>query len=103
MIVICLERSHVYFLKDKEGSEKESENTHRKYTSAWLQIECGIAIALQKRIFVMCQEDIHSDGIFDRYWNSYTPIEIGSSPDINHPNVKLMLQEIKEFVDSHKE
>ena len=103
VIVIGLERSHVYFLKDKEGSEKESENTHRKYTSAWLQIECGIAIALRKRIFVMCQEDIHSDGIFDRYWNSYTPIEIGSSPDINHPNVKLMLQEIKEFVDSHKE
>ncbi len=100
VIVIGLERSHVYYLKDKEGSIKETENTHRKYTSAWLQIESGMAIALNKNVFVLCQEDIHSDGIFDRYWNSVPPIEIGTTLDINHPNVIMMLQKIKEFVEN---
>lgn len=51
VIIIGLERSHVYYYRDKEGSMYESENVHRKYTSGWLQIESGIAIAL-KNLFL---------------------------------------------------
>ena len=99
-IVIGLERSHVYYFKDKEGSREESENTHRKYTSSWLQIESGMAIALGKEVFVLCQKDIHSDGIFDRFWNSYPPIELESPLDVNSDNVQMMLRKIKEFAEN---
>ncbi len=103
VVIIGLERSHVYYYKDKEGSMEESESTHRKYTSGWLQLESGIAIALKKQIFVLCQKDIHSDGIFDRSWNSYLPIEIDTPLDISQQNIVMMLQKIKEFVANYKE
>ena len=100
ILVLGLERSHVYYYKDKEGSREESENTHRKYTSSWLQIESGMAIALGKEVFVLCQKDIHSDGIFDRFWNSYPPIEMETPLDVNSENVQMMIQRIREFAES---
>lgn len=103
VIIIGLERSHVYYYRDKEGSMYESESVHRKYTSGWLQIESGIAIALKKPLFVLCQKDIHSDGIFDRSWNSYLPIEIDMPLDVDQQNVVMMLQKIREFVANYKE
>ena len=103
VIVIGLERSHVYYYKDKEGSQEESESTHRKYTSGWLHLESGMAIALRKPIFVLCQKDIHSDGIFDRGWNTYLPIEIESPLYVSQPNIAMMLQKIEEFVENYQE
>ncbi len=71
VIVLGLERSHAYYLKDKELSKQESEDVHRKYTSSWLHLEAGLAYALGKQIFVLCSSDICSDGIFDRAYNTY--------------------------------
>ncbi|WP_442596637.1 hypothetical protein [Neobacillus sp. D3-1R] len=76
MIVIGLERSHAYFLRDRVGGSKEEDKIHTKYTSGWLHLEAGIANALQKDIFVIAQNDICSDGVFDRSWNTYPVIEI---------------------------
>lgn len=76
MIVIGLERSHAYFLRDRVGGTKEEDKMHTKYTSGWLHLEAGIANALGKDIFVVAQNDICSDGIFDRNWNSYHVLEI---------------------------
>lgn len=92
-------------LLQRQGSAQcnESESVHRKYTSGWLQIESGIAIALKKPLFVLCQKDIHSDGIFDRSWNSYLPIEIDMPLDVDQQNVVMMLQKIREFVANYKE
>ncbi len=73
-IVLGLERSHAYFLRDKEGTDRETEDTHRKYTSGWLHLEAGIANALGLPVWVLCQKDICSDGVFDRQWNSYAPV-----------------------------
>ena len=75
VIVVGLERSNAYYIKDKEGSKKENIETHRKYTSGWLHLEAGIANALGKEVFVLCQHDIYSDGIFDRNWNTYPVLE----------------------------
>ena len=72
VIVLGLERSHAYYLKDKELSKHESEDVHRKYTSSWLHLEAGLAYALGKQIFVLCSSDICSDGIFDRAYNTYS-------------------------------
>jgi hypothetical protein len=71
VIVMGLERSHAYFLREKEGAEGELEATHRKYTSGWLHIEAGIAYMLGKPTVVACQKDLHNEGIFDREWNQY--------------------------------
>ena len=76
MIVVGLERSHAYFLREKEGGEHELEVTHRKYPSGWLHLEAGIANALGKPVFVICEEEICNDGIFDRKWNSYDVYEL---------------------------
>ena len=101
VIVIGLERSHVYYYKDKEGSPEEKENIHRKYTSGWLQLESGIAIGMNKDIFILCQKDIHSDGIFDRGWNSYTPVDLEAPLDVDSKNVKKMLQNIEKYISEY--
>jgi hypothetical protein len=75
-IVLGLERSHAYFMKTREGSEKESEETHIIHTSGWLHLEAGIAIASGQPLFILCQKNIIGEGIFDRDWNSYSVIEI---------------------------
>jgi hypothetical protein len=76
VIILGLERTHTYFLRDKEGTPDQKDATHRKYTSGWLHLEAGIANALGRDAFVLCQQPIHSDGIFDRAWNTYPVAEI---------------------------
>lgn len=76
--IIGLERTHAYFLRDKEGTPEEKEAVHRQYTSGWLHLEAGIAHALGLEVFVLCQKGIHSDGIFDRGWNTYPVAEVDS-------------------------
>ena len=78
VVIIGLEKSHAYFLKDKEGTSNETEEIHRKYTSGWLHLEGGLANALGLDVFVLCQHDICSDGIFDRYWNTYSVADIST-------------------------
>lgn len=102
VVVIGLERSHVYYLRDKEGSDREKEELHRRYTSAWLQIESGIAIGLDKHVFVLCQNDLYSGGIFDRDWNTFVPMELSMPLNIYDNTVNMMLAKIKEFKDSYK-
>lgn len=97
IIVLGLERSHSYYFKDKEGSEKESESVHRRYSSAWLQLETGMAVGMEKEVFVLCQKNLYSDGIFDRNWNSYTPVELDLPLNINDPKITEMLQVLEEF------
>ncbi|MEH7336066.1 hypothetical protein V7161_25905 [Neobacillus drentensis] len=87
VIVLGLERSNAYYIKDKEGSKKESIDTHRKYTSGWLHLEAGMASAMGKEVFVLCQKDIYSDGIFDRSWNTYPVMEF-----------KLLDEDSREFI-----
>ena len=97
IIVLGLERSHAYFYRDKEGSEKESEAMHRRYSSAWLQLETGMAIGMGKDIFVLCPKNIDGDGIFDRNWNSYTPVELEMPLDINDPMIKETLRVLESY------
>lgn len=78
MIVIGLERTHSYFLRDKEGTPREKEDTHRKYTSGWLHLEAGMANAFGIDVKVICEKGICSDGVFDRDWNSYIVTELSS-------------------------
>lgn len=97
VIVLGLERSHAYFYRDKEGSEKESEAMHRRYSSAWLQLETGMAIGMGKDIFVLCQKNLYGDGIFDRNWNSYTPVELDMPLDINDPMIRETLRVLEVY------
>lgn len=97
IIVLGLERSHAYFYRDKEGSEKELEATHRRYSSAWLQFETGMAIGMGKDVFVLCQKNLYGDGIFDRNWNSYTPVELEMPLDMNDPMIKETLSVLENY------
>lgn len=102
VILLGLERSHTYFYKDKEGSEKESEAMHRRYSSAWLQLEAGMAIGMGKDIFVLCQKNLYGDGIFDRNWNSYSPVELEMPLDINDPTIKETLTVLQQYKNEKK-
>ena len=86
VVVLGLERTHVYFLREKEGSSEQTEAHDRKYTSSWLHMEAGIANALGRDVFVLCQHDLCSDGVFDRHWNTYPVTELktldGDSPEL---------------------
>lgn len=101
IVIIGLERSHVYYLRDKEGSEKEKEDMHRRYTSAWLQLESGIAIGMGKEVFVLCQKDLYGGGIFDRDWNSFVPMELNLPLNIYDKNVDMILIKIKEYKEAY--
>jgi hypothetical protein len=79
MIVIGLERSHAFFLRQRPGASKGQEDlTHVKYTSPWLHMEAAIASTLKLPVFVLCQKDLASEGIFDRSWNTYTVVELSA-------------------------
>lgn len=99
-LVIGLERSHSYLYRDKEFSPGEKEGIHRKHTSGWLHVESGIAMALNKKIFVLCQKDIFGDGVFDRDWNSYIVVEFPTPLDAKHNKVQMTLRKIRDFAES---
>lgn len=101
LIVIGLERSHVYYFRDKEGSENQMEDMHRRYTSAWLQLESGMAVGMEKEVFVLCQKDLYSDGIFDRYWNTFVPLELKLPLNIYDRSVDMVLDRLKEFKEHY--
>ncbi len=96
LFAIGLERSHAYFLRDREGTSRETEETHRRYTSGWLHLEAGIAHALGLDVFVLCQVDICNDGIFDRKWNTYPVTEIASLDD-DSPDLMTLLDHLAEW------
>lgn len=98
--VIGLERSHTYYYRDKECSSSEKEGIHRKHTSGWLHVESGIAMALGKPIFVICQKDIYGDGIFDRDWNSYIVVDFPVPLDAKNNKVQMTLRKIRDYVVS---
>jgi hypothetical protein len=102
VIVVGLERTHAYFLRDKEGTPQQREATHRQYASGWLHLEAGIARALGKDVFVVCQKEIHSDGIFDREWNSYPVAEIDCL-DVAAPQMELFLRHLETWADAQPE
>ncbi len=99
MIVLGLERTHAYFLRDKEGTPNETEETHRQYTSGWLHVEAGMANALGLQVFVLCQKRIHGDGIFDRGWNTY-PVAEMDSLDVSSPQLENFLQHVQAWVQA---
>lgn len=98
--VIGLERSHTFYYRDKESSNSEEEGIHRKHTSGWLHVESGIAVALGKPIFILCQKDIYGDGIFDRDWNSYVVVEFPTPLDVKQNKVQMTLRKIREYAES---
>lgn len=102
VVVIGLERSHVYYLRDKEGSDSEKEHMHRRYTSAWLQLESGMAVGMGKKIFVLCQNDLYGGGIFDRDWNTFVPMELSLPLNIHDKSVDMILEKLKEYKEECK-
>lgn len=81
------------------GAIKLEDNNRRQYEISVLTTdphEAGeIALHISQLSSNAC-----SINIADAYWNSVSPIEIGTTLNINHPNVKMMLQKIKEFVEN---
>lgn len=102
VIVIGLERSHTYYYRDKEGSENEREDMHRRYTSAWLQLESGMAIGMGKEVFVLCQKDLYGEGIFDRDWNTFFPMELSLPLSADDRSIDVLLEKLKEFMDENE-
>jgi hypothetical protein len=96
VITVGLERSHSYFLREKEGSDGEREAVHRKFSSGWLHLEAGVASALGKPVFVVCEHDLCSDGVFDREWNSFIVTEI-SSLDPDSPELSGFFRHIEDW------
>lgn len=101
-LVIGLERSHTYLYRDKEFSPSQKEGIHRKHTSGWLHVESGIAMALGKKIFILCQDDILGDGIFDRDWNSYIVVDFPTPLDVKQNKVQMTLRKIQAYAESCK-
>ncbi|MCM1992789.1 hypothetical protein [Oceanirhabdus seepicola] len=99
-VILGLEKSHAYFLREKEGTSHETEEVHRKYTSGWLHLEGGLANALGLKVFVLCQHDVCSDGIFDRVWNTYTVADINTPLDEDSQELNLFLDHVKSWTNS---
>ena len=104
--VLCvgLARTHAYFLRDKEGdTDNERDDTHRYYTSGWLNMEAGLAFALGKPVLVLCEKVIASDGVFDRNWNSSPPYELTAVPlSVSDAAVDRCLQRLTEVAKQQR-
>ena len=99
LLCVGLERSHAYFLREREGSDKARETLHGFYSSGWLNLEAGAAFALELPVFVMCQSHIMSDGVFDRDWNSAPTYVIESNPPtVDDPAVQRCLARLADVL-----
>ena len=45
----------------------------------------------------LCQKNLYGDGIFDRNWNSYTPVELEMPLDMNDPMIKETLSVLENY------
>ena len=102
VVVLGLEKYHVYHYVEKKGSANPKEYINKSFSSEWLQIESGIAVGLGKKLFALHQKGLHSQGIFDHEWNSIKPIELDSGLDAMSGKVKTLLREIKEYMETCK-
>jgi len=98
-VVLCigLERSHAYYVRDREGSEKETSITDRLYSSAWLHMEAGLAHGLGKPVFVLCEAAIADEGVFDRNWNEFPVIEMATL-SVGNQGVQEALKRIEGYI-----
>lgn len=110
VVILGLNRTHSYHYVEKEGANvkgddgkpiKAKEGNHRYSTSAWLQLEGGIAAGLGKEIFVLCQKSLASEGIFDRGCYSYRPIEMSGPLDVTNGKVDQVIRKIQEYMKSY--
>lgn len=99
VLIVGLERSRAYLVCDREGTLQEREDVHRRYSSAWLHMEAGLAYGLGfgERVFVLCEQTIWSEGVFDRDWNQYRPI-VMPVLDAQSPEVSETLNRIQKSV-----
>jgi hypothetical protein len=95
VLVVGLERSRAFYVRDREGSEKEKDETNRRYSSSWLHMEAALAygLGLGERVYVLCEPSIHSEGVFDKEWNQFQRVEI-TRLDIEDTNVVETLERI---------
>lgn len=92
-LTIGLERTHAYYYHDREHSPKMEEGFNRKYTSGWLNLESGMAIAQKKPVFVMLEQGVYGDGIFDKD-NKYCHVAALNTP------LDPLQSEIEELIDA---
>lgn len=102
VVVLGLEKYHVYHHMEKKGSAKPREEINRSFSSEWLQIESGMAFGLGKKVFVIHQQGLHRQGIFDHEWNSVTPLELDGPLDAKCSEVDVLLRDIKEYMEEYK-
>jgi hypothetical protein len=95
VLVVGLERSRAFYVRDREGSEKEKDETNRRYSSSWLHMEAALAygLGLGERVYVLCEPGIHSEGAFDKEWNQFQRVEIARL-DVEDANVVETLERI---------
>jgi hypothetical protein len=95
VLVVGLERSRAFYVRDREGSERETDATNRRYSSAWLHMEGALAygLGLGEGVYVLCEPDIHSEGVFDKGWNQFQRVEI-EHLDIDDANVRETLDRL---------
>jgi hypothetical protein len=95
VLVVGLERSRAFYVRDREGSEKERDETNRRYSSTWLHMEAALAygMGLGERVYVLCEPGIHSEGVFDKEWNQFQRVEI-TRLDVEDANVVDTLDRI---------
>jgi len=101
VLIVGLERSRAYLVCDREGTAKQVEDKHRRYSSAWLHMEAGLAYGLgfEDRIFVLCEQSIWSEGAFDRDWNQFTPV-VMPWLDVELPAIRETIRLMKEVVSN---
>jgi hypothetical protein len=95
VLVVGLERSRAFYVRDREGSEKEADETNRRYSSAWLHMEGALAygLGLGERVYVLCEPHIHGEGVFDKDWNQFQRVEINQL-SVEDANVRETLDRI---------
>ncbi|TSD66415.1 hypothetical protein FFF34_003150 [Inquilinus sp. KBS0705] len=64
-IIIGMERYHSYIGYEYEHSSKKSELIHRYTSTAWIQIESGMAYQQGLPLLILKEKDLAKEGILD--------------------------------------
>lgn len=64
-LVVCFEKTHIYFCREKERSTKQHDLTDIYKTSVWVQIESAISVAKNKPVLILKPDYIYNEGFLD--------------------------------------
>jgi hypothetical protein len=88
-VIVGLERHHSYIGYEREDSTVEKEHIHRFTSSAWIQIEAGMAYQAGLPLLILKEKKLDAEGILDSNSSDYFVFDVIIEKEVKRPSTEL--------------